>query len=250
MFQPTSRTCTRAVVASFAALTFSGPGIAAAQSTHKTAVAARSARVVVRARRSAHDRTQIEVVRSTSAPHQATVKSTAKTRKAAPAPRAVAAASTAPCQNTDLMPAAANLRVVEAATLCLVNQVRGEHGLAALSENADLQSAAQEHSAEIVRDDDFAHDGPAGDTLLSRVRSSGYLDGSNGYEIAENIAAGTLGLATPAAIVSSWVNSPGHLANILDPSYRDTGIAIDPEAPASLAEGQAGATYTEDFGGR
>ncbi len=42
--------------------------------------------------------------------------------------------------------------------------------------------------------------------------------------------------------------SAGHRANILDPRYRETGIGVSPHPPASLAHGQAGATYTQDFG--
>jgi uncharacterized protein YkwD len=66
--------------------------------------------------------------------------------------------------------------------------------------------------------------------------------------IGENIAWGTLWLATPRAIVTSWMNSPGHRANILNPRFRDTGIGISPHAPASLSGGQSGAIYTQDFG--
>ena len=42
--------------------------------------------------------------------------------------------------------------------------------------------------------------------------------------------------------------SPGHRANILDPSYRETGIGVSPQAPVAFAGGQPGAIYTQDFG--
>jgi uncharacterized protein YkwD len=42
--------------------------------------------------------------------------------------------------------------------------------------------------------------------------------------------------------------SPGHRANILDGHFRDTGIGISPHPLASLARGQSGAMYTQDFG--
>ena len=44
--------------------------------------------------------------------------------------------------------------------------------------------------------------------------------------------------------------SPGHRANILDPRFRDTAIGVSTHPPFSLARGQAGAIYTQDFGGR
>jgi uncharacterized protein YkwD len=88
-----------------------------------------------------------------------------------------------------------------------------------------------------------------GDTPLSRVRHCGYIYSSQGgYEIGENIGWGTLWLATPRAMVSAWMASPGHRANILDGRYRDTAIGVSPHPLSSMARGQAGAVYTQDFG--
>jgi uncharacterized protein YkwD len=81
------------------------------------------------------------------------------------------------------------------------------------------------------------------------MRAAGYLSSSvRGYEIGENIAWGTLWLATPRSIVAAWMASPGHRANILDGHFRDTGIGISPHPLDSLARGQSGAMYTQDFG--
>jgi hypothetical protein len=55
-------------------------------------------------------------------------------------------------------------------------------------------------------------------------------------------------LSTPAAIVAAWIASPEHLENIRFSSYRDTAIGVVPAVPASLAEGQPGALYTQEFG--
>lgn len=167
---------------------------------------------------------------------------------AAPAPAPVA--STAPCANGDLTPDPTNVAVVEASELCLVNQVRGENGLPALAENADLQQSADAHNNDMVAQSYFAHNGPAGDTPQSRITASGYLSNPNsGYVIGENIAWGTLNLATPNATIAAWVASPEHLANILNPSYTDTGMSISTSVAASLSDGQQGSMYTEDFGG-
>jgi uncharacterized protein YkwD len=84
---------------------------------------------------------------------------------------------------------------------------------------------------------------------LDRVQATGYIPNSQvGYTIGENIAWGTLYLATPSSIVAAWIASPEHLANILDADYRDTAIGVTPSAPPSLANGQAGAIYTQEFG--
>jgi uncharacterized protein YkwD len=155
-----------------------------------------------------------------------------------------------PCANTGITPSAANLDTVQTATLCLINQVRAEHRLAPLRENDDLQQAALGHNNDMVARDYFDHTDPSGGTPLSRIEATGYIANKNiSYLIGENIAWGTLSLSTPAAIVNAWVNSPDHLANILDATYTQTGMAVSPQAPASLAQGQQGAIYTEDFGG-
>ena len=97
--------------------------------------------------------------------------------------------------------------------------------------------------------DYFAHVGPRGQTLLARMRSAGYIYSSRvGYEVGENIAWGTLSLATPRAIVAAWMASPGHRANILDARFRDTAIGVSPHVPSSHSQGQAGGIYTQDFG--
>jgi len=101
----------------------------------------------------------------------------------------------------------------------------------------------------MVIGDYFDHVGPRGDTPLGRVRAAGYVYGARiGFEIGENIAWGTLWLATPRAIVAAWMASPEHRANILYGHFRDTAIGVSPHPPASLAHGQPGAIYTEDFG--
>lgn len=95
----------------------------------------------------------------------------------------------------------------------------------------------------------FDHDGPRGDTPLSRMISSGYIPSSRvGYEIGENIGWGSLYLGTPRAIVAAWMASPGHRANILDPHFRDSAIGVSPHLPSSLGAGETGGIYTQDFG--
>jgi uncharacterized protein YkwD len=153
------------------------------------------------------------------------------------------------CPGADLTPTAGNLEAVRAAVLCLIDREREQNGERALTPDVKLQRAAQGHSEEMASQDYFAHVAPDGSTPTQRMRASGYIYSSQiGYEVGENIAWGTLWLATPQAIVNAWMASPGHRANILDAHYRDTGIGVSPHAPAALAEGQAGALYTQDFG--
>jgi uncharacterized protein YkwD len=135
-----------------------------------------------------------------------------------------------------------------AATLCLVNGERARFGEGALIEDARLANAAMGHSRDMDARHYFEHVSPGGQTLLMRVRASGFIPGGRvGYELGENIAWGTLWLGTPRSIVKAWMNSPGHRANILNRSYRYTGIGIDPSLPHFMSDGQAGGMYTQDF---
>ncbi len=162
---------------------------------------------------------------------------------------ALAAALSAPCANTELTPTEGNVSLVRAAVLCLINRERAQNGLAPLTVNVQLEAAAESHCSELIADDYFAHVSPSGETPVDRIRATGYIPApSDGYVIGENLAWGTYSLATAQSIVSAWIASPGHLANILEAKYTETGIAIATAVPASLANGAPGATYAQEFG--
>jgi uncharacterized protein YkwD len=160
----------------------------------------------------------------------------------------VPAAASQTCVGADLMPTPTDLDQVRSATLCLINRQRAQAGLRPLTLDGTLQSVAQGKSTEMVARDYFDHTNPDGLTASDRVLNSGYVPQGSSYAIGENIAFGTLDLGTPAKIVDAWMNSPGHRENILDPAYRQTGIGVAPAAPPSFSQGQAGGTYSQEFG--
>lgn len=173
----------------------------------------------------------------------------AATEASRSAAASIAEALATPCQNTEVTPEAGNVALVEAAVLCLINHERASHGERPLRLNADLQRAAAEHDQELISADYFAHVSPSGLTPVDRIRATGYVPGpSFGYVLGENLAWGTLGLSTAQSIVTAWIASPGHLANILESQYVDTGIAVLPSVPPSLSGGEQGATYAQEFG--
>jgi uncharacterized protein YkwD len=195
--------------------------------------------------------------------HTVTRRTTTRVRRLSPANGVAASTTTVaanqaltiaevlstPCQNTQLMPNASNLPLVRASVLCLINTERAEHGREPLQTNAHLEAAAASHGKEMLEVDYFAHVAPSGLTPVERITQNGYLPNSEvGYVLGENLAWGTLSLATPEAIVNAWIASPEHLANILEGRYRETGIDIQPQVPNSLAEGVEGALYTQEFG--
>ncbi|HTQ68195.1 MAG TPA: CAP domain-containing protein [Solirubrobacteraceae bacterium] len=175
--------------------------------------------------------------------------SSAPRRHVSQLPSAPPPATGSGCQGTTLIPDEANLPLVREATLCLVNRERTRAGEQPLREDAALAAAAQGHSTSMAVHGYFEHVSPGGSTPLSRIRESGYLSRSTpGYIVGENIAWGSYTDATPAAIVAGWMASPPHRANILDRSFRDSGMGVSPHLPPSFAAGAAGAIYTQDFG--
>jgi uncharacterized protein YkwD len=162
---------------------------------------------------------------------------------------AIATILATPCQDTEVTPEAGNVEVVKVAVLCLINHKRAEDNESPLAPAPQLEEAAEGHCQELIADDYFAHVSPSGETPVDRIRSTGYIPNpSDGYVIGENLAWGTYQLATAQSIVSAWIASPGHLANILEAQYTQTGIGVTPAVPESLAPGSSGATYAQEFG--
>jgi uncharacterized protein YkwD len=154
-----------------------------------------------------------------------------------------------PCQNTEVTPEAGDVAAVREAVMCLINRTRAEHSLEPLKVNGQLEAAAEDHNAEMLQVNYFAHVAPDGETPVERIKKTGYIASESvGYVIGENLAWGTYALSTPKAIVEAWIASPGHLANILEARYTETGIGVTPSVPQSLGEGNPGATYAQEFG--
>jgi len=244
---------TPATMASGALAVQAGTHHALARHTHRGACSSAAARRARRACRSTAHRSRVHThVPTRPAPVSHRVKlpsSVAVPAGAQERAAAMAAALVAPCANTELTPEGGDVPLVRAAILCLVNRERAQNGVHPLRLSGELESAAEGHCSELIADDYFAHISPSGETPVDRINATGYIPGpSVGYVIGENLAWGTYGLSTPQSIVSAWLASPDHLANILEAKYTETGIGVTPAVPASLAGGAPGATYAQEFG--
>ncbi len=112
--------------------------------------------------------------------------------------------------------------------------------LAPLKNESHLAAAALRHSTDMAQHmvDYIDHVGTDGSTLGDRIADAGYTSWT---AIAENIAAGQ---SSPAAVVTAWMGSAGHRANIMNSGLRELG--------ASYVNGGAGYVHywTQDFGTR
>ena len=152
----------------------------------------------------------------------------------------------AACANADKHPSQATVKQLRAATVCLVNVERRKHGRAKLRANSGLALAGQRHARDMVRKRYFAHNSRAGRDFRQRIVRTGYTRGSSAM-LGENLAWGSHNLATPRAIVRSWMRSPGHRANILQAKFRHIGVGIVRSAPSRVNNA---ATYAAEFGRR
>ena len=101
--------------------------------------------------------------------------------------------------------------------LRLVNQERAKAGLSSLTTNPTLIAAANKRAQESRQS--FSHTRPNGTSFSTALDEYGVAYRTSG----ENIA---YGQRTPQEVVSGWMNSPGHRANILNPNFNKIGIGV------------------------
>ncbi|GIV65344.1 MAG: hypothetical protein KatS3mg046_604 [Bellilinea sp.] len=126
-------------------------------------------------------------------------------------------------------------RVVE-----LVNEERNKQNLPPLKWNLDLGYAARYHARDMAEDGYFNHDSYDGRQMICSwsTRIGKFYSGWS--SLAENIAAG---YTTPENVISGWMNSSGHRANILSASTREIGVGY-------WAGGSYRHYWVQDFGRR
>ncbi|MBS5657947.1 MAG: SafA/ExsA family spore coat assembly protein [Oscillibacter sp.] len=105
----------------------------------------------------------------------------------------------------------------ESEVIRLVNEVRRENGLKALTANWELSRVARYKSQDMLNKGYFSHTSPTYGTPFQMIKAFGLSFRTAG----ENIARG---YSTPQAVVNGWMNSSGHRANILNASYTQIGV--------------------------
>jgi uncharacterized protein YkwD len=114
----------------------------------------------------------------------------------------------------DAVPAAALMSQVVTRT----NQLRHAHGCGELDVNQDLTDASLRQSFYMASTQRFGHRGPGGSTFVARARAAGYAEPAG-----ENIA---WGYQTADEVVSAWMASPRHRANMLNCGARSIGTGV------------------------
>jgi uncharacterized protein YkwD len=117
--------------------------------------------------------------------------------------------------------------------LQLVNDQRAQHGCGALGASGPLNELAEDYSTEMGTEGFFSHTDPAGRSPWDRAKALGITNLGG-----ENIA---MGQPTPQAVMSAWMNSSDHRANILDCIYHSLGVGV-------YYGSGGGPWWTQDFG--
>ena len=115
---------------------------------------------------------------------------------------------------------------------------RQEHRSRLLRRSA-LTRAAVLKGQSVASCGQFSHT-PCGSAVTSGVNASGYRYATFG----ENLFAGT-GSVTPRQVVTAWLNSPPHRANMLSGRFRHLGAA--PVLASGLLSGADAVVWTATF---
>ena len=99
----------------------------------------------------------------------------------------------------------------------LVNEIRVQNGLKALTYDWELSRVARYKSQDMKDNNYFSHTSPVYGTPFQMIRNFGISYKSAGENIAK-------GYAIPQAVVNGWMNSSGHRANILNAGYTHIGV--------------------------
>ncbi|WP_151734542.1 CAP domain-containing protein [Paenibacillus tengchongensis] len=132
---------------------------------------------------------------------------------ATPAPTAKPAVTAAPAVNSTQ---ASYVQQVVA----LVNKERASAGLSPVTALDSLNKVAAAKATDMRVNNYFSHTSPTYGSPFDMMKSFGITYRAAG----ENIA---MGQKTPEAVMTAWMNSAGHRANILNVNYNYIGVGYD-----------------------
>jgi uncharacterized protein YkwD len=119
---------------------------------------------------------------------------------------------------------------IRSRVLELVNTTRALSGNAPLRSQPQLTRSAQTHSDAMALRGILSHDG-----WIDFIFAAGF----EGNSIGENIA---YGYTAPESVMRGWNSSPGHYANIVNPSFQVIGIGCTTDAHGAV-------WWVQNFGG-
>jgi uncharacterized YkwD family protein/spore coat assembly protein SafA len=109
----------------------------------------------------------------------------------------------------------------------LVNVERSKNGLKPLTLNWEISRVARLKSQDMANKGYFSHQSPTYGSPFDMLKNYGIKYSYAG----ENIAKGQ---TSPQSVMTSWMNSAGHRANILNANYTQIGVGVAKDSSGSL----------------
>jgi uncharacterized protein YkwD len=139
---------------------------------------------------------------------------------------------------------------LDSALVAQVNAFRAAHGLGALRFSPFLGAAARAHSTQMARLGYFSHNSANGSPFSSRISTYYPARGYQSWTVGENLLWSSPDVSAPRAL-KLWLASPPHRANLLNPRWREIGLAAVHTNRAPGVYGNSPTTIvTADFGAR
>ena len=118
----------------------------------------------------------------------------------------------------------------------LANFERARAGVRPLAANPNLARSAQNYAYLLARQNCWGHTCGPIPSFVNRNRAAGYTGRSQG----ENLA---MGQATAEAVIATWMASPAHRWNLLNPNSTEVGVGL-------AYRGRYGTYWVLDLGAR
>jgi uncharacterized protein YkwD len=138
---------------------------------------------------------------------------------------------------------------LERGVVAAINRFRRSRSLRPVTLSRTLSTAARVQTTSMGRLGFFAHESADGSVFWKRVQRSYGSAGYARWSVGENLLWSTN--VDAAGALELWIASPHHLANLVDPTWREIGIAATRVSAAGGVYGGNDVTIiTTDFGVR
>ena len=144
----------------------------------------------------------------------------------------------------------AALTPLESGVLVDINTFRREHHLVPLRLNAKLGTAARVHTVQMAQEGYFAHESADGSLFWKRIKAFYGSSPWRYWSVGENLLWSSPDV-TPQKALQLWLRSPEHRENLMNPHWREIGIAaVHVDAAPGVFKGLDVTIVTTDFGVR
>ena len=146
--------------------------------------------------------------------------------------------------------AQAALTPLESGVLIDINNFSRAHQLPPLKLSTRLTAAAREHTQEMAQQGYFSHDSANGFAFWKRIQGFYTSSPWRYWSVGENLLWSSPDVS-PSHALQMWLASPEHKANLMNPRWREIGVAAVHEAAApGVFKGLDVTIVTTDFGVR